>query len=260
MIMLYNNVFTEIKKVVFSKYFIVAMVILYLSTLFSCAYSSGGTEYYVIDYLFSNNSAIFKPITLDETFYQCIHSNITEMILPAVVGFPISMCFCEETKTHANRFILIRTNKKNYIISKVISIVICVTTMWVIALILFLISILNICEYDTITFHVEFVFLVIISIYYALLNLLVAILVKNIYMAVCLPFLLCYILSAYSSFLVRKNIVDFNIAMLINPYNIVTIKSLDLNIAIKVIVFIAPPMILIALIHTFFNKGVDICE
>jgi hypothetical protein len=107
---------------------------------------------------------------------------------------------------------------------------------------------------------VEFVFLVIISIYYALLNLLVAILVKNIYMAVCLPFLLCYILSAYSSFLVRKNIVDFNIAMLINPYNIVTIKSLDLNIAIKVIVFIAPPMILIALIHTFFNKGVDICE
>lgn len=231
-----RSIINDTKQGIFSIRFVISCIILILLMTSTTGVTIGEQGYgyptcSILQMFFKTDSSLWER----DLFYSSymvwsrgIHATNIGAFLPAIVSFPMLPLFCDEIKSQNYRFHCIRTNRKEYILSKCISSMIVGSCVAMAALVIFGIICLSILPpmsayknditviqagFDLNTPYAEIIqksiFIMAFAVSDAIVCLLVAALTVDKFSSLCLPvviFFLCNLLG--SKLYVRSGMVD----------------------------------------------------
>lgn len=204
-----NCILTELKKVILSPYFLIGIIAFALMCFTSSAYT---------DYSNMKQISIFEMITMlgteqAQTYefsaqYVCSHGFGTWVVqfLSIIVAFPFVKALCDERRFSEKRYIICRTGKLRYCLSKFISAIFAGAFLCALGYLLFSAAVYAIfpkpnelpaeqaqmlAEID-ISYPKKLLETVIMGAGAAVLPFLISVFTTNQYFCICIPFLLQY--------------------------------------------------------------------
>lgn len=120
-----NSIAIELKKTVFSYGFILCIVITCLLCFTSSVYTDSltGKEYSVFEVIANKSRSVFSSFTSSQLLHASVSPYMT-IFIPVLSSLPFVTGFCAERLGGNMRFVIIRSGKYKYCISKFISAVI----------------------------------------------------------------------------------------------------------------------------------------
>lgn len=221
-----NCILTELKKVVLSPYFLIGIITFALMCFTSSAYT---------DYSNNREMSIFEMITKLGTKhaqsykfsaqYVCSHGfgNWIVQFLSIIVAFPFVKVLCDERRFSEKRYIICRTGKLRYCLSKFLSAIISGAALCALGFLLFSAAVYiifpSITQFppeqaetllaDDLSFPKKLLITVIMGAGAAVLPFLVSVFTTNQYFCICIPFLLQYMQMTAANKLFLDNFWEY---------------------------------------------------
>lgn len=119
---LFNSMVVELKKTIFSYGFILCIVITCLLCFTSSVYTDSltGKEYSVLEIIANKSRSLFSSFTSSRLLHESVSPYLT-LFIPVLSSLPFVTGFCAERLGGNMRFVITRSGKYKYYISKFIS-------------------------------------------------------------------------------------------------------------------------------------------
>lgn len=119
---LFNNITVELRKTIFSYGFILCIVITCLLCFTSPVYADGltGKEYSAFEVISNKSRSVFSSFTSSQILHASVSPYLT-LFIPVLSSLPFVTGFCAERLGGNIRFVITRSGKYKYCISKFIS-------------------------------------------------------------------------------------------------------------------------------------------
>lgn len=121
---LLNSVYVDLKKSIFSPYFVVCIAVTTILMLSSLCYVDESERYYSIYDLMLYYPRDELSLNISFSSYMVFSNGLgswLSMFVPIVAAFPLVPVFCTERSNNSLGFPLIRVGRKNFLISKCIA-------------------------------------------------------------------------------------------------------------------------------------------
>ncbi len=190
---LFNSITVELRKTIFSYGFILCIIITCLLCFTSPVYTDGltGKEYSTFEVIANKNRSIFSAYTSSRILHTSVSPYLT-LFIPVLSSLPFVTSFCAERLGGNMRFVITKSGKYRYCISKYISAVLSGGTAVMIGFILYSVAICLVFSNEKLS-AVELIKMFVGIGLYGIVSVLPAVFlaafIKNKYMICCFPFI-----------------------------------------------------------------------
>lgn len=190
---LFNSITVELRKTIFSYGFIICIVITCLLCFTSSVYTDSltGKEYSVFEVIANKSRSLFSLFTSSQLLHASVSPYLT-LFIPVLSSLPFVTGFCAERLGGNMRFVITRSGKYKYCISKYISAVLSGGTAVMIGFILYSAVVCLVFSNENLS-AVELIKMYVGMCLYGMVSVLPAFFlsafIRNKYMICCFPFI-----------------------------------------------------------------------